>query len=909
MSANWKTVRIYISSTFRDMQAERDHLARFVFTKLRDELVGFRIHLIDVDLRWGITGEEDALHIVREVIDECRPYFLCMLGGRYGWVPEGREESITADDVRYAVLDRAPDQRGFPLFYFREENVTAAMEESTLGEFRESPGSAAEAKLAALKRAIKAEGLPVFDYPAKWDPEQKRLTDLDTFGHWVYEHVLQILKDDPHLAANFRADEPLDEFAAEAEAMGAFIERRTDRYILGSREPLLHDMLAFAAADGTPNIHVLTGDSGSGKSSLLAKFVRVLESPLAPLNSPFVIPHFIGASAGSTDLRRTLRRICHDLAHAAGNIEPLPLDTKDLVIRFHSLLAEVSIKRRVILVFGALDQIDPSDSALWMNWLPHELPPSVRIFVSVAGAAEGQPEHQALAVLRTRAGTRVEKLEPLTEADSFSIIECYLKRYSKRLSREQFAALLAKPAGRLPLFIVIALEELRTLGRYDEITDRIREMPGDVRALLGWVLEERLARDPGFRDREGRPCGTMLAEKFAACLSVSRYGLTAEELAALIDPGDPMGNVGALLLLVRPYLTRRGKRLNFGLSQFREAAELTYLNNLESQRCAHAALADCFLSFADPTGDASWIGTDQVPFTELPFHMKQAGAANQWLRVITNFSYLNAVVEKVNVSTGTDEKGEPCQWRDGYYFVRDELENWVNEQIQHQNGAELIQPLLQVWRTHEVDFVAAGSLVMPALYRDLKAMQPKQAFDRVTRKVIKIQEGPLLTWCETERKKHENPIDPWEITQPPFEAYSGDAPFIFTSYAHKDSAIVYPELDRLHRNGFRIWYDEGIDPGNEWPDEVAKALARCELFIVFISPRSVESANVRNEINFAINRKKQFVAIHVEETALPIALELRMGDIQAILKWRMPDDRYQRQMAKTLPEILKNANP
>jgi hypothetical protein len=86
-------------------------------------------------------------------------------------------------------------------------------------------------------------------------------------------------------------------------------------------------------------------------------------------------------------------------------------------------------------------------------------------------------------------------------------------------------------------------------------------------------------------------------------------------------------------------------------------------------------------------------------------------------------------------------------------------------------------------------------------------------------------------------------------------------------------------------------------------------LARCLFFLVFISPRAVESANVRNEINFAINRKKPFLAIHVEETVLPTGLELRMGDIQAVLKWRMPDDRYQRQMAKSLPDNLKHARP
>lgn len=141
--------------------------------------------------------------------------------------------------------------------------------------------------------------------------------------------------------------------------------------------------------------------------------------------------------------------------------------------------------------------------------------------------------------------------------------------------------------------------------------------------------------------------------------------------------------------------------------------------------------------------------------------------------------------------------------------------------------------------------------------------------------------------------------------EPPFEAYSGQDPYLFISYSHKDSALIYPEIERLHKLGFRIWYDEGIDPGNEWPDEVAKALDRCSFFIVFISPRSVESKNVRNEINFALSKHKQFLAVHVEETSMPLGLELQIGGIQAVLKYRMPEESYQRKMQKVFPLSLK----
>ena len=45
MGENWRTLRVFISSTFRDMQAERDHLVRFVFPRVREQLLPRRIHL------------------------------------------------------------------------------------------------------------------------------------------------------------------------------------------------------------------------------------------------------------------------------------------------------------------------------------------------------------------------------------------------------------------------------------------------------------------------------------------------------------------------------------------------------------------------------------------------------------------------------------------------------------------------------------------------------------------------------------------------------------------------------------------------------------------------------------------------------------------------------------------------
>ena len=73
------------------MHAERDHLVKVVFPALRERLEKHRVHLIDIDLRWGVTREQaendQVLDLCLQQIDECRPFFLGILGERYGWVP------------------------------------------------------------------------------------------------------------------------------------------------------------------------------------------------------------------------------------------------------------------------------------------------------------------------------------------------------------------------------------------------------------------------------------------------------------------------------------------------------------------------------------------------------------------------------------------------------------------------------------------------------------------------------------------------------------------------------------------------------------------------------------------------------------------------------------------------------
>ena len=54
---SWKTVRVFISSTFNDMHGERDALTRNVFPALNQLTRSRRVRVLPVDLRWGLTAE------------------------------------------------------------------------------------------------------------------------------------------------------------------------------------------------------------------------------------------------------------------------------------------------------------------------------------------------------------------------------------------------------------------------------------------------------------------------------------------------------------------------------------------------------------------------------------------------------------------------------------------------------------------------------------------------------------------------------------------------------------------------------------------------------------------------------------------------------------------------------------
>lgn len=170
-----KKIKLFISSTFMDMHEDRDYLNHFVFPLISSYCQDRYINFIPVDLRWGITEEESKNGLVvnscLSEINDCRPFFIGILGGRYGWCPNKDEVkiidrnlikdeewimscvkeglSVTEIEIRYAALRNMDISHA--AFFLRNCDVTHPE------SYYEVPGTEAEAKLHALKQKIKSQ--------------------------------------------------------------------------------------------------------------------------------------------------------------------------------------------------------------------------------------------------------------------------------------------------------------------------------------------------------------------------------------------------------------------------------------------------------------------------------------------------------------------------------------------------------------------------------------------------------------------------------------------------------------------------------------------------------------------------------------------------------------------------------
>ena len=165
------TIKVFISSTFHDMQEHRDYLITHTFPLLNYIALQRGVKFIPIDLRWGITEDESksgkVLDLCLHSIDDSIPFFIGLLGDRYGWCPSVEDfqrshilqeyypwiendfkqnKSITEIEMQYGVLRR-------------KENINAIFFSTNLNCFSMSGlDNSEQSRVDNLKRKILIDG-------------------------------------------------------------------------------------------------------------------------------------------------------------------------------------------------------------------------------------------------------------------------------------------------------------------------------------------------------------------------------------------------------------------------------------------------------------------------------------------------------------------------------------------------------------------------------------------------------------------------------------------------------------------------------------------------------------------------------------------------------------------------------
>ncbi len=95
----------------------------------------------------------------------------------------------------------------------------------------------------------------------------------------------------------------------------------------------------------------------------------------------------------------------------------------------------------------------------------------------------------------------------------------------------------------------------------------------------------------------------------------------------------------------------------------------------------------------------------------------------------------------------------------------------------------------------------------------------------------------------------------------------------FFSYSRDDSEFVLKLASGLREQGVNLWLDQlDIEAGERWDSAVEKALGSCHTLIVVLSPSSVASVNVMDEVSYALQSDKRVVPVLSRACAVPFRL-------------------------------------
>lgn len=502
--------QVFVSSTFRDMHIERDLIQTKLSPDLNDLAYKKRIEGIKFqDLRWGIdTGidekdkDKKILEVCLDEIDNNRPYFIVLLGDRYGWIPQGDlvketgveygiydrdqtiEKSITHLEIDYGFL-KNPDYAQNSYAYFR---TIVGDVKGTI--YDQDPVE--KEKVEALKAEIRELLDPSHIHEYELKIEDGKLVGTNTF--------VQMAKDD--MSKILFENQFQEELSENQREIVYHIRQAKEKELLSSARKSIEDEVIKEIDNN--NVISISGKSGNGKSTLMAKLYRrmdkksiILFSSLTPkTTSALGIMRTITAY-----INESLEKEIDDSSYMEKNTQAKQAkfenDTSVEEKQYQLALIEYFLKgkRDLIILIDAIDQLDrPEDIASLIKPINFINDSKIKFIISYMDDGK---ENDAYIFLNDFLNY---KLGDLTDKDKLEVINTSLRANNKQLPDEVKKEIIKKSGSKSPLYISLLVQRLLMMDRkdyqtiiragdgYDKISayqkDLIQKMPNGLKDMI-----------------------------------------------------------------------------------------------------------------------------------------------------------------------------------------------------------------------------------------------------------------------------------------------------------------------------------------------------------------------------------------------------------------------------------------
>jgi hypothetical protein len=104
---------------------------------------------------------------------------------------------------------------------------------------------------------------------------------------------------------------------------------------------------------------------------------------------------------------------------------------------------------------------------------------------------------------------------------------------------------------------------------------------------------------------------------------------------------------------------------------------------------------------------------------------------------------------------------------------------------------------------------------------------------------------------------------------------------VFISYSRRDQEFVLRLVADLEDREAFTWIDRGnIGGGQVWRDAIDAGIRECKVFVLIVSPDSIESPNVRSELELALAYDKPVIPLLYRKSTIPEVLNDRLREYQ-----------------------------